>query len=413
FYYENVMNQDMAFPDMVLQLRTNFETKERATKFMSHWNTTSLNEVRMRNADKTLLECFDILYQELRKCQLTMEPDQQKESFMTTRLLMAVNGVEECKMAIFKPPETLQGLRDDIRHALSLSSPPRASIFTTEPPPEDQIDSFIVDRKYYDNSKKHAGLSAKKCLVCDKMGCWSSNHSKEDQKVAFDRLAQSKGFPQRMRKFITEYEGIPTGSTLSYDSLIDTLPIDDPTPEDEKQEDLFYASYGIQDASEVFLQLAKQTVFQEGGLQVPVFRMSGHPWMLLDPVKNLVSQDEEIFPTAECHLTKTELRQLHRRFGHPSVARLEKVLQRAEQDWDSAELQKITEFCKQCQIHGKSPGRFKFTLRDDKDFNHSVYTDVLYIDGKPVLHTVDESTSFQAAYFLKNLTAEHTWEALR
>src|SRR5271168_2824690 len=541
FYYENVMNQDMAFPDMVLQLRTNFETKEHATKFMSHWNTTSLNEVRMRNADKTLLECFDILYQELRKCQLTMEPDQQKESFMTTRLLMAVNGVEECKMAIFKPPETLQGLRDDIRHALSLSSPPRASIFTTEPPPEDQIDSFIVDRKYYDNSKKHAGLSAKKCLVCDKMGCWSSNHSKEDQRVAFDRLAQSKGFPQRMRKFITEYEGIPTGSTLSYDSLIDTLPIDDPTPEDEKQEDLFYASYGIQDASEVFLQLAKQavfhavsrthrirpiipklqmpmasfmarysedkfagilidtgaasrstvglnqfkalrrfqkvnldtaragearitfgigeavsigtaavktllgmvdfhvvpadvpfllcladldrlratynnlkdTVFQEGGLQVPVFRMSGHPWMLLDPVKNLVSQDEEIFPTAECHLTKTELRQLHRRFGHPSVARLEKVLQRAEQDWDSAELQKITEFCKQCQIHGKSPGRFKFTLRDDKDFNHSVYTDVLYIDGKPVLHTVDESTSFQAAYFLKNLTAEHTWEALR
>src|SRR5271169_931777 len=148
----------------------------------------------------------------------------------------------------------------------------------------------------------------------------------------------------------------------------------------------------------------KDTVFQEGGLQVPVFRMSGHPWMLLDPVKNLVSQDEEIFPTAECHLTKTELRQLHRRFGHPSLARLEKVLQRAEQDWDSAELQKITEFCKQCQIHGKSPGRFKFTLRDDKDFNHSVYTDVLYIDGKPVLHTVDESTSFQAAYFLKNLT---------
>jgi hypothetical protein len=38
---------------------------------------------------------------------------------------------------------------------------------------------------------------------------------------------------------------------------------------------------------------------------------------------------------------------------------------------------------------------------------------VLYLDGKPVLYTVDESTSFQAAYFLRNLTAEHTWEALR
>jgi len=178
-----------------------------------------------------------------------------------TRLLMAVNRVKECKMAIFKPPETLQGLRDDIRHALSLSSPPRASIFTAEPPPRDQVDSFIIDRKYYNNSKKHTGLPGKKCLVCDKTGCWSSNYSKEDQKVAFNRLAQSKGLPQRMRQFIMAYEGIPTVSTLSYDSLIETLPIDDPIPGDERREDLFYASYGIQDASQVFLQLAEQTIF--------------------------------------------------------------------------------------------------------------------------------------------------------
>jgi hypothetical protein len=63
--------------------------------------------------------------------------------------------------------------------------------------------------------------------------------------VAFNKLAQSKGLPQCMRQFITAYEGIPTASTLSYDSLINTLPINDSTPEDEKREDLFYALYGI------------------------------------------------------------------------------------------------------------------------------------------------------------------------
>jgi hypothetical protein len=99
---------------------------------------------------------------------------------MTTRLLIAVNRVKECKMAIFKPPETLQGLRDDIRYALSLSSPPRVSIFGAGPSLDDQIDSFIIDRKYYDNSKKYTGLLDKKCLVCDKTGYWSSNYSKED-----------------------------------------------------------------------------------------------------------------------------------------------------------------------------------------------------------------------------------------
>jgi len=49
-------------------------------------------------------------------------------------------------------------------------------------------------------------------------------------------------------------------------------------------------------------------LFQEGGLQVPVFRMRGYPWILLDLVKNLVSQDKGIFPMAECHLIETELR---------------------------------------------------------------------------------------------------------
>jgi len=68
--------------------------------------------------------------------------------------------------------------------------------------------------------------------------------------------------------------------------------------------------------------------------------------MLLDLVKNLVSQDDGISPTAECHLIETELRQLHRHFSHSLVARLESVLRRVEQDWDSIELRKITKFCK-------------------------------------------------------------------
>lgn len=571
FYYESLMNRRLDFGTLLVLLRENFETQERQTKFMSHWNMTSLQEVRSRHVDKTLLECFDIMYKELRKCQLTMAKEQQTDVFLKNRLLMACEGIEECRLAIFKPAAGLQGLRDDIRHALALSTPPRSSAFTATTAlrrtPVDVTDTLLVDRRYYDNSKKHAGLPGKKCLVCDKPGCWSSNHPQEEQKVAFDKLARSKGLPQRMRQFIVEYEGTPSESTTAYENLIDSLPNEDWTPDNMKS-DSMYASFGISDAAEVFLQLAEQTVFhavsrsfrnsrdglrqpstaqilletvsaktitppstdpptskviematfltrysedrfagilidtgaaerstvgirqfraiqsvqkveldtgrageakvtfgigqsvslgtasvqtplgtvdfhvvpadipfllsladldrlraaynnlkdvvfQEGGVQVPVFRMRGHPWILLDNVKTLVAQDSDLFPTIECHLTEVELRQLHRRFGHPSVSRLENILRRAGQDWKSPELHKIVQFCHQCQIHGRSPGRFKFTLKDDKDFNHSVYTDVYWIDGKPVLHTVDESTGFQAAYFLKSMSAGHAWEALR
>jgi len=60
----------------------------------------------------------------------------------------------------------------------------------------------------------------------------------------------------------------------------------------------------------------------------------------------------------------------------------------------------LTKFCHQCQMHGNAPGRFKFTLRDDLEFNYQVLVDVMFIDGKPILHVIDAATSFQAARFL-------------
>jgi hypothetical protein len=64
-------------------------------------------------------------------------------------------------------------------------------------------------------------------------------------------------------------------------------------------------------------------------------------------------------------------------------------------------------------MHEKSPGRFKFTLKDDHEFNHSVIIDVMYLDGKPVLQVVDSATAFEAARFLKDMSARTAWDTLR
>ena len=136
----------------------------------------------------------------------------------------------------------------------------------------------------------------------------------------------------------------------------------------------------------------------------PVVRKWGHPFFLLDMETT----------AASCHLTETELRQLHRRFGHPAADRLYKVLSRAGcDDIDEQAMQRINKFCHQCQMHSKAPGRFRFNLRDDADFNYRLIVDVMYITGKPVLHAVDEATAFQAAQFLANMTAKTTWDTLR
>ena len=109
---------------------------------------------------------------------------------------------------------------------------------------------------------------------------------------------------------------------------------------------------------------------------------------------------------ASCHLTEPELRQLHRRFGHPSVARLAKLLNRAGQEFNSKALEAITKICKHCQLNSAPPGRFKFTLKDDIDFNYCVIVDIFYIESKPTLHAVDEATAFQAAKFISDNSAK-------
>ena len=76
-------------------------------------------------------------------------------------------------------------------------------------------------------------------------------------------------------------------------------------------------------------------------------------------------------------------------------------------------LQYLTKYCEQYQKHGRSPGHFAFTLKDDLDFNYNIIIDIIYIEGKPVLHLVDEATRFQAGRWLKNVSAQQVWDQLR
>jgi hypothetical protein len=54
-------------------------------------------------------------------------------------------------------------------------------------------------------------------------------------------------------------------------------------------------------------------------------------------------------------------------------------------------------------MNTKSPSRFKFSLKDDYEFNYSIIIDVMYLNSKLVLHVIDVFISFQATSFLKDM----------
>ncbi|RKF72448.1 hypothetical protein GcM1_248171 [Golovinomyces cichoracearum] len=143
----------------------------------------------------------------------------------------------------------------------------------------------------------------------------------------------------------------------------------------------------------------------------PVITLHGHAWLLWDaPFVSFICESSTSNPS---FLSDTELRHLYKRLGHPSVERLHKLLESSNHEVDKVALGRLTGYCSHCQKHGKSPGRFRFTLRDDFQFKYVILVDVMYIGINPVLHVIDEYTRFQAARWLQNVSAKHTWDQLR
>ena len=161
-----------------------------------------------------------------------------------------------------------------------------------------------------------------------------------------------------------------------------------------------------------FLNLTNKIVTPKGS--VPVVRRFGHAFILWDDsLRTFITTSLTQSP---CPLSTTELRRLHRRFGHPATDRLHKLLEQSEHDnINKKTLEYLTKYCSECQKHGKSPGRFKFTLRTNEDpvFNFCIIVDIMYIEGNPLLHIIDQATRFQAARWLRNLSTKHTWDTLR
>jgi hypothetical protein len=87
------------------------------------------------------------------------------------------------------------------------------------------------------------------------------------------------------------------------------------------------------------------------------------------------------------------------------VQRLANLLSYSGHKFKQNTLETITKFCKHYQLNSKAPERFKFTLKDDIQFNYYIVVDIVHLEEKPTLHIVDEATVFQAAKFIPDFAA--------
>ena len=119
----------------------------------------------------------------------------------------------------------------------------------------------------------------------------------------------------------------------------------------------------------------------------------------------------------DIHFTRSQLVRLHRHFFHPSVEKLFNLISKARPEEATQETKRIlydiTKRCDPCQRVQNAPHRFRVSFgTPEARFNERIMVDVMKIDGKKVLHVVDEGTRFSAARFLDDESTVTVWKTL-
>lgn len=302
-------------------------------------------------------------------------------------------------------------------HAITGSTPKMS------PPPRDGSDVFISQSRY-DDSEFRGILIETGASHASSAGYNQYLALNRDQPVEIDKAGAQNC---RFRFGIGEMssKGTITVSTPIGDIKFHVVDVDTS----------FLLPLQDLDAAGYYLNNLRNELQNGEGKKVPVVRLFGHPFLVWETslasyfaASSVITFDiwldeEEADNVGDAdddrQLSLRQLRQLHRRFGHPSANRLGALLRKSGHPFNQQAIDDLTHRCQMCQKHGGPPQRFKFTLRDDSlQFNHEVIVDIMYLDigtgtAAPVIHIVDEATRFQAARFLKSMSAEHVWQTIR
>lgn len=534
-FYINHIGPHKRWDEVYNLLNSHFNTNINHSQYFTDWTSTDFVRMKAANPDKTMPEVLELMLDKLQLVQRALGPGFQGEVALYTAVARACRGVKELENALLTQKPTCEALFADLRASLQVAMDRnQRNTFLTS---QDSHDINFTDRRYFSNNPgnrtnprppyRHGQRTSnrassqprrdkcdrtttnKRCFVCKKEGCWSSNHPKQEQSKQYRSYIQSHETlgtePGDYGSFLAEFEGTPppyeieeeqeddelqeiqvqylqdqaylhrtTGediyqqqskpiihdqfllqnaySTTYQGELWDTGAarvstvgkcqveaylrenprakiswkpgtttirfggseqktsigtitkinqlgnvtyhiLDTPTP--------FLFSLHDADRLQAYFNNVDNLIVRADGTTIPVIRKWGHPFF--NPSR----------AEAATFFSEQDLRRLHRRFGHPRTERLYKLLQEAgHQDVRREILEKINKMCHHCQTHDPAPKRFKFTIKDNCEFNYQIVADIVQLNGRNVLHVIDVATSFQAAAFVRSLSAKDTWDAL-
>ncbi|POS82095.1 hypothetical protein EPUL_006805, partial [Erysiphe pulchra] len=208
FYYNKCRGKSIE--NLQILMKSNFEGPEYQRYNLKRWNKLTFQNIIDSNPDKNPMEQITILTITLDKMQKTLSPEWQSEAVMHNKIVSACKDIEACKMACYRPSQTVAGLILDLRSGVEIHNKPLATSSTAtyhseslEENPSNN-NAYFTDRRYHDRSDKLKNISrsqqnSKPYWICKQVGCWSNKHSPEE------RAAHKKKFMARINNRARQY----------------------------------------------------------------------------------------------------------------------------------------------------------------------------------------------------------------
>jgi hypothetical protein len=230
-FYIQVVERDDSFAKAYTAIKNHFDHDVHHQHYYTDWTTTSFSRTRAENPEKGLHEVLQILLDKLQLCQRALRKNFEGEDALRTTVINACRRVPELEMALFKPANICEGLFSDLRSAVEthLARQHSTQLVT---------DQYYLDRRYNGNARTRGGFKGgfrrgqggneraeradsrgaptprwkKKCFVCQKEGCWSTNHTDKERKDARTQFFSVCHFtggqpPLDFSVHLAEYEG--------------------------------------------------------------------------------------------------------------------------------------------------------------------------------------------------------------
>jgi hypothetical protein len=211
YYYKSCRNH-LTLDQLHEAMQRRFETDEQGRLNLLKWESLTLESVIKKNPDKNTSECLDILIKTMTTIQRNLPSAYHDDKILCDKLINACRTTEACKFACYKAGNTLVGIISDLQASITTHEQTKHpnTIFTFDKNPEP--DAYFVDRRYKGPSRPPRSSQkkyhqprdqSKKCLVCKKYGCWSTNHTPTERQQAAAQMKRryeqvNRGYNQFM-----------------------------------------------------------------------------------------------------------------------------------------------------------------------------------------------------------------------